>query len=148
MTDESSERINITYALAIPLSEVRFHFSRSGGPGGQNVNRRKTRVELLFDVQHSPSLSEEQRERLLKRLASQVDSQGILRIVADTQRSQFQNRQEALARFVAVLRQGLRVQRRRRPTQPSPLTIERRVARKKKHSEIKALRKRVASYDS
>lgn len=145
MKEENGTRnyISITRDLVIPVSEVQFQFSRSGGPGGQNVNRRETRVELLFDVQHSPSLSEEQRARLLQRLANQVDAQGILRIVADTQRSQLQNRQEALARLVQWLRRGLYVPKRRRPTRPSQQAIERRLTRKRRRSEIKELRKRM-----
>ena len=143
MTDKSGEYLNITRKLAIPLSELRFRFSRSGGPGGQNVNRRETRVELLFDIQHSPSLNEKQRRRLLKRLAHHVDSQGILRIVVNTHRSQFRNRQEAIERLVTLLRQGLHVTKRRLPTKPSPQTVEQRLARKRRRSEIKKLRKQI-----
>lgn len=143
MADESSEYIHITRALAIPASELEFRFSRSGGPGGQRVNRRETRVELLFDVQGSPSLSEKQRDRLLKRLASQIDQNGILHIVAHTHRSQLRNRQEAIERFVRLLQQGLRARRRRLLSKIPPQAIEQRLARKRRRSEIKKLRKRI-----
>lgn len=148
MADESSEYIHITRALAIPGSELEFRFSRSGGPGGQRVNRRETRVELLFDVQGSPSLSEKQRDRLLKRLASQIDHNGILHIVAHTHRSQLRNRQEAIERFIRLLQRGLRARRRRLPTKVPPQAIEQRLARKRRRSEIKKLRKRIPRDDS
>ena len=145
MTDESSAQIQINRKLAIPLSEVRFQFSRSGGPGGQNVNRRETRVELLFDLRQSPSLSDGQRVRLLQRLAPYVDGEGILRIVVTTERSQLRNRQEALERFVRLLQQGLRVPRRRLPTQPSARAMAQRLEGKRQRSAIKQGRRSVLS---
>jgi ribosome-associated protein len=138
MIDDSSACIQINRKLAIPLSELRFQFSRSGGPGGQNVNRRETRVELLFDLRQSPSLSEGQRARVVQRLARYVDEGGILRIVVTTERSQLRNRQEALQRFVQLLRQGLRVPRQRLPTQPSAQAMARRLEQKRQRSAIKA----------
>jgi ribosome-associated protein len=148
MADESSEHIRITGRLEIPAPELEFRFSRSGGPGGQNVNRRETRVELLFDVHSSPSLSERQRNRLLKRLASQIDRDGVLHIVARTHRSQLRNRQEAIERFVELLQRGLRAPRRRLPTRVPPRAIKRRLAGKRRRGEIKKLRKRVQPDDS
>jgi len=143
--DDSSARIQINRRLAIPLSEVQFRFSRSGGPGGQNVNRRETRVELLFDVRQSPSLSEGQRARLVQRLARYVDENGILRIVATGERSQLRNRQEALQRFVQLLQQGLRVPRKRLPTQPSAQAMARRLEHKRQRGAVKARRRSVHS---
>jgi ribosome-associated protein len=143
MTDDLGTRIQINRKLAIPLSELRFQFSRSGGPGGQNVNRRETRVELLFDVRQSPSLSEGQRARLLQRLTRYLDADGILRIVVTSERSQLRNRQQALARFVHVLQQGLRVPRRRLPTQPSARARARRLEQKRQRSAVKAERRPV-----
>lgn len=141
--EKSQNEIRITRELAIPLSELEFRFSRSGGPGGQRVNRRETRVELLFDIQHSPSLNDAQRARLLTRLASHIDSEGILRIVATTYRSQLRNREEALERFVQLLRRGLHVPRQRFPTKPSPQSIQQRLEQKRRRAEIKAQRKRI-----
>lgn len=141
MTDNCSTRIQINRRLAIPLAEVRFQFSRSGGPGGQNVNRRETRVELLFDLRQSPSLSEGQRARLLQRLGRYVDADGVLHIVVTTERSQLRNRQEALERFAQLLQEGLRVSRRRLPTQPSAQARARRLEQKRQHSAIKSARR-------
>ncbi|MBC7261075.1 MAG: aminoacyl-tRNA hydrolase [Chloroflexi bacterium] len=141
--EQSQNKIRITSALAIPLSELEFRFSRSSGPGGQRVNRRETRVELLFDVQHSPSLNDTQRARLLTHLASHIDQEGVLRIVATTHRSQLRNREEALERFVQLLRRGLRAPRRRLPTKPSPQSIQQRLEQKRRRAEIKAQRRRI-----
>lgn len=148
MADQSSEHIHITRRLFIPASELEFRFSRSGGPGGQNVNRRETRVELLFDVHASPSLSEKQRNRLLKRLASHIDRDGVLHIVARAHRSQLRNRQEAIERFVDLLQRGLRAPRRRLPTRVPQRAIKRRLSSKRRRGEIKQLRKRVQPDDS
>lgn len=148
MRGDSSAYIQINRQLAIPMAEIRFQFSRSGGPGGQNVNRRETRVELLFDLRASPSLTEQQRERLLRRLASYVDAEGMLRLVVTTQRSQLRNRQEALARFAALLREGLRTPRRRLPTQPSPQAVAQRLERKRRRGVVKEGRRPVATDDA
>ncbi len=147
MADQTGYLV-ITHYLAIPSSELEFQFSRSGGPGGQNVNRRETRVELLFDLRNSPSLSEEQRERLLRRLATHIDSKGMLRIVATTYRSQSRNREEAVERFVGLLQQGLYVPKRRLSTRPSRQSVHQRLASKRRRTQIKDLRKRVQPDDS
>ncbi len=81
--------------LRLPLGELRFRFSRSSGPGGQHVNRSETRVELLFDVLNSPSLTDHQRTRILNRLAGQIDGEGVLHIFSSTTRSQAENRADA-----------------------------------------------------
>ena len=142
ITDDVGTQIQINRRLAIPLAELQFQFSRSGGPGGQNVNRRETRVELLFDLRQSPSLSDGQRARLLQRLARYVDAAGVLRIVVATERSQLRNRQEALERFALLLREGLRVSKRRLPTQPSAQARARRLEQKRQRGVIKAGRRR------
>ncbi|MGQ9493266.1 MAG: alternative ribosome rescue aminoacyl-tRNA hydrolase ArfB [Anaerolineae bacterium] len=143
LAEENKKHIHITDELTIPSFELEFRFSRSGGPGGQRVNRRETRVELLFDVQHSPSLNDVQRARLLTRLAGYIDSEGILRIVATSHRSQLRNREEAIARFVQLLQRGLRTSRRRMPTKPSPQSIQQRIERKRRRSQMKELRRRM-----
>ena len=144
MTDDSRTQIQINRRLAIPMAEVSFQFSRSGGPGGQNVNRRETRVELLFDLRQSPSLSEGQRARLLQRLGAYVDGEGILRIVVTTERSQLRNRQEAIERFAQVLQEGLRVPRRRLPTRPPAKAKARRLDGKRQRGAVKKGRGRVS----
>jgi ribosome-associated protein len=135
-----ADRLAISAALSVPLRELHFRFSRSGGPGGQYVNRTETRVELLFDVAHSPSLSEGQRARLLGRLGGQLDREGVLHIVASARRSQLQNRGDAIARFQALLQSALRPHKRRVPTRPTPASHERRLASKHRRSEAKASR--------
>src|SRR5919198_1878126 len=105
MADDSSLRI--TEALEIPLAELHFQFSRSGGPGGQHVNRSATQVELTFDVANSPSLNEAQRARILSALKSYIDTRGILHLTSQTTRSQHRNRAEVIARFQGLLERAL-----------------------------------------
>jgi len=84
--NDLTEVIAIADGLAIPAAELRFRFSRSSGPGGQHVNRSETRVELLYDVARSPSLTEEQRARIVHRLAGYVDGEGIMHVVSSATR--------------------------------------------------------------
>jgi ribosome-associated protein len=139
--------LRITNTLTIPLSELRFRFARSSGPGGQHVNRSATRVELLFDVTGSPSLTEAQRERALKALAPYIDSDGVLHLISQTFRSQFRNREEAVERFQTLMRRAVKVPKRRRPTRPSRAAQERRLASKRRRSEIKRQRGPVTTED-
>jgi len=136
-----SQRLKITAALEVPLSELRLKFSRSGGPGGQHVNRSATRVELHFDVAGSPSLSDDQRRRVLSRLGTYLSKDGTLRLVCQSHRSQKQNRDEVLARFTALLRAALEPRRTRRPTRPTAASRERRLAAKRHRSRLKRLRR-------
>jgi len=139
--------LRITNTLTIPLSELRFRFTRSSGPGGQHVNRSATRVELLFDVAGSPSLTKVQRERAMKALAPYIDSEGVLHLASQTFRSQFCNREEAVERFRTLMREAMRVPKRRRPTRPSRATQARRLASKRRRSEIKRQRGPVTADD-
>jgi len=133
--------IEITKSLLIPMSEVRFRTSRSGGPGGQNVNKLETRVELEFDVRSSPNLSDHQRARILDGLASRIDSSGILRIVSSESRSQWKNKQQAIEKFAKLLRKALVPRKKRIRTRPSKGSRERRLQSKKLHGEKKKLRR-------
>jgi ribosome-associated protein len=135
----------ITTRTGIPSSELSFRFSRSGGPGGQHANRSETRVELLFDLAHSPSLSERQRATTLRKLAPYVDSKGVLRLVSRSSRSQLRNREEVTERFRMLLRGALRVPRVRRPTGPTQASRERRLERKRRRSELKKQRRRIVA---
>jgi len=137
------DQLSITPELTIPLSELRFRFSRSGGPGGQHVNRTETRVELLFDLLQSPSLTDEQRQYLLMRLGSQIDSEGVLHIVSSLTRSQYDNRADAITRFQALLRRALHRPRHRIATRPGRAAAERRLQAKRQHSQHKQTRRRV-----
>lgn len=139
--------LRITNTLTISLSELRFRFARSSGPGGQHVNRSATRVELLFDVAGSPSLTEAQRERALKALAPHIDGDGVLHLVSQTFRSQLRNREEAVERFRTLMHKAMWVPKRRRPTRPSRAARERRLASKRRRSEIKRQRGPVTAED-
>jgi ribosome-associated protein len=140
---DNSDILQISDELAIPLDELRYRFSRSSGPGGQNANRTATRVELLFDVQHSPSLDPAQRARLLQRLRHLIDGEGVLHLFSQSTPSQLRNRQEVTSRFAALARQALRVQRARVPTHLSVAARQHRLAHKRAHSLAKKLRRLV-----
>jgi ribosome-associated protein len=129
--------IQIEGRLAIPEDEVTFVFSRSGGPGGQNVNKVATRVTLLFDVGGSPSLTRAQKESILDRLATRVSRSGVLRVVCQTTRSQAANREAAVARFAELLRDALKRRKPRSPTRVSAAEKARRLEEKRRRSRIK-----------
>jgi ribosome-associated protein len=135
MDDE--KLIPINDEVAIPLAELTFRFTTSSGPGGQHANRSATRAVLLFDVAQSPSLTEEVRARLLQKLASRLDKEGVLQIQAQESRSQVQNRELAVERFQALLADALKKRKRRRKTKPSKAAQEARLAEKKKHGKRK-----------
>ena len=139
--DENKLKIN--NQVSIPLTELDFHFSRSSGPGGQHVQKSSTRVELRFDVANSPSLSDSQRGRVLKRLASHVDSAGVLHLTAQSERSQLRTREEVVARFQSLMREALKRRKRRKPTKPSAEAKEQRLKDKHHQSDIKKTRGRV-----
>jgi ribosome-associated protein len=142
-----ADLVIISAELAIPADELRFRFSRSSGPGGQHVNRSETRVELLFDVENSPSLNDEQRGRIRRRLAGQIDNRGVLRVVSSASRSQVENRALAIARFQALIAAALRQQKRRIPTKVSAPAREKRLAGKRAKSQVKKLRQKVPGSD-
>ena len=131
----------ITATVAVPLSELRFQASRSGGPGGQHVNTSSTRVELWWDAARSPSLTAEERARVLAKLGTRLTEDGQLRLVAGATRSQAQNRAAAIERFQAVLAQALAVPKRRKATKPSRGVKERRLQEKRQRSERKRERR-------
>ncbi|HTS88991.1 MAG TPA: alternative ribosome rescue aminoacyl-tRNA hydrolase ArfB [Gemmatimonadales bacterium] len=141
------ETVRITAGLTIPLTELDFRASRSGGPGGQHVNTSSTRIELWWDAVHSLSLSPEERDRLLRNLATRLTEDGRLRIVASASRSQARNREEALIRFGAIVRGALAVRKRRRPTRVPRGVKEQRLATKRKQSRRKQERRRVVEED-
>ncbi len=130
--------LDLGRGIAIPLSEVAVRFSRSGGPGGQNVNRRATRVEVVFDLANSPSLTESQRRRAMRALRSRVDAQGRVRVVAQGERSQAQNRAAAIESLRRLLSSALRPPPPPRvPTKPTAGARERRLAGKRVRAKIK-----------
>jgi len=134
------EIITVDDRVRIPLSELDFRFSRSSGPGGQHVQKSSTRVELLFDVAQSPSLDDEQRARVLSRLSGYVDTDGVLHLASQSERSQWRNRQEVVARFQELMRRALARRKRRRATTPTPASREKRLEGKKRRSQVKRQR--------
>ncbi|HWM13644.1 MAG TPA: alternative ribosome rescue aminoacyl-tRNA hydrolase ArfB [Gaiellaceae bacterium] len=121
--------------LAIPLAEVELRVSRSSGPGGQHAQKTETRVEAVFDVEASATLSDAQKDLLRDRVGP------VLRAVAQDERSQWRNRELALERLAAAIRDGLKTQRPRRPTKPTPASRERRLGAKRQRGRTKKLRK-------
>ncbi|MGH2719547.1 MAG: alternative ribosome rescue aminoacyl-tRNA hydrolase ArfB [Actinomycetota bacterium] len=141
---DEAQGLRISRSVVVPLGELELRFSRSGGPGGQNVNTRDTRVEVVFDAARSPSLGPRQRARVMERLAGRLDSEGRLRVVASEERSQSQNREAALSRLAAVLADALRPDPPpRRPTKPSASARRRRVETKRARGRLKRERRDV-----
>ncbi len=123
--------MRINGRLAIPLDELTWRFSASGGPGGQHVNTSNTKVEVRFDVAGSPSLDEGQRARLLERVGPEV------RAVASDERSQARNRTAALRRLAARIADGLHEERSRTATKPTRSANRRRLEDKHRRAEVK-----------
>ncbi len=135
--------LHIEDKVSIPLSELNFRFSRSSGPGGQHANRTETRVELMFDLARSPSLSEAQRERALPVLTSYLDHDGVMHLVSQSTRSQLRNRQEVMDRFRTLMREALRVPKKRYPTRATRAAREKRLLEKRRRSDAKKQRRPV-----
>lgn len=132
------EPLRITPAVAIPWHEIELRFSRAGGPGGQNVNKRETKVELVFDLLQSAALSQRLKARAAAALGARLDERGRLSIVASEARSQIQNRGLAIERFAGILREALKPPPPpRRATKPSRTARERRLGAKRRRSEVK-----------
>jgi ribosome-associated protein len=128
------ESIQVHNRLAIPLEEIDFRYSRSSGPGGQHAQKTETRVEAVFDVEASETLSEAQKRRLRRKAGP------VVRAMAQDERSRLRNRELALERLATSIRTGLRVERKRRPTKPTAAARERRLEGKKRRARTKRLR--------
>jgi ribosome-associated protein len=126
----------VSRSCRIPMEELEWRFSASGGPGGQHANTSNTKAEVRFDVAGSPSLGPRQRARLLERLGP------VVRVVASDERSQARNRDLALARLAVRLADGLRIDPVRHPTRPRPSARLNRLTDKRRRSETKRLRAR------
>jgi ribosome-associated protein len=125
----------------IPESELRFSASRSGGPGGQNVNKVNTKVELRFHILNSLSLTETEKEKILTALKNRINSEGELLIVSQSGRTQILNKKKAEEKFFALLASALTVKPERRATSPTGASKAERLKKKKKRGIIKKLRR-------
>jgi ribosome-associated protein len=139
--------IRITKTIAIAERELEEHFIRASGPGGQNVNKLSTAVQLRFDVRHSPSLPAGVRARLERLAGSRLTRDGVLVITAQRHRTQERNRQDALDRLIELIRRAAVPPVPRRPTRPTAGSRERRLQSKKQRSNIKGLRQAKPSLD-
>jgi ribosome-associated protein len=128
-------------SFTVPFDEIEFRASRSGGPGGQHVNTTSTRVEARWNVVESAALSDRQRKRLLDKLDSRIDGNGVLRIVAGERRSQLRNRDAAVERLNALVRQALRTPKPRKKTKPSRASVKKRIEQKRHRSAQKQQRR-------
>ena len=131
----------IRKGVDIDENEIRYSYSRSSGPGGQNVNKLDTRVTLIFDLADSASLTDEQKARLRKHLASRINRRGELRIASQKHRSQWRNREEALGRFQQMLAQALERRKQRRKTRVPAAARVRRLEQKAQRSRTKESRR-------
>jgi ribosome-associated protein len=131
----NGDSIRVTRSVVLPLGEIELQVSRSSGPGGQHAQKSETRVVAVFGVEASNALSEAQKRRVIARAGP------VLRAVAQDERSRTRNRELAIERLVAVLREALRVERKRVATKPTAASRERRLEQKKRLSRTKRLRR-------
>ena len=139
MTDDAL--LEIDPSLTVPRAELTYRATRSGGPGGQHVNTSSTRVELTWNVEASPSLSEAQRARIREKLANRISGEGVLLLAASEHRSQHQNREAVTERFVDLVRRALVVPKARKKSRPSRAAREARLHAKRRRSELKRSRR-------
>jgi ribosome-associated protein len=139
--------VRITEKISIDEREIEESFVRASGPGGQNVNKLSTAVQLRFNVRGSRSLPEELKGRLARLAGSRLTRDGVLIIIAQTHRTQARNREDALDRLIALIRRAAIAPKLRRPTRPTKASRERRIESKKRRAGVKKLRRGGPSFD-
>ena len=139
--------IRITEHISIDDAEIEERFIRSSGPGGQNVNKLSTAVQLRFDARHSPSLPDDVSARLQRLAGKRLTREGVIVITAQRHRTQERNRQDARDRLIELIQQASVAPVKRRPTRPTKASRERRIEGKKHRASIKGLRQRRPAVD-
>lgn len=139
--------IRINAHISLDEREIEESFVRASGPGGQNVNKLSTAVQLRFDVRGSPSLPAQVKERLERLAGARLTRDGVLVITAQSHRTQARNRADALDRLIELIRRAAIAPRTRRPTKPTKASRERRIETKKRHAGLKRLRRVKPSFE-
>lgn len=134
------DTVIVNQKVSIPASLLEFTFSRSGGPGGQNVNKLNTRVQVTLDIANCPVLTDTQKRLIARKLKNRIDKEGRLHVICQDYRSQHANRNAAQERLAGLLADALKRRKRRKPTKPPKSAVEKRLRDKKQQSQKKQLR--------
>ncbi len=132
--------IRITSNLYIPKRELQFTYSTSGGPGGQHANKVATRVTLLFDIHNSSSLTETQKQRIIKQYPTRINAVGVMRVISSKHRSQRANKESTIDRFAALVAESLKYRKKRKKSGVPMKSKRRRLEQKRKRADLKRKR--------